>query len=237
MPERHLYVNARALSALQGIPRRDISKPMKDKLTIGSSFADIDGFDQNIGLSIGTKLCSARSRKMIAREVRGLKLLKVDRLPPPMETLTLASPISKSRWEPRTPPQYRAQNGIYFWALPASLLESWQHIRPFNSEHVVVFVRTVIARNGQGVIEPVHLPIAPRQVDWSDKDVQSFSSYMAIAQAVEIERFILHPESPQEGTRTLSAVQCASTCVAVRCDPCLRWSYRRDQLDAERVAV
>ncbi|GIV52690.1 MAG: hypothetical protein KatS3mg038_3211 [Candidatus Kapaibacterium sp.] len=60
---------------------------------------------------------------MLTAEVRGCKVLTVERLPP--HKFMLTSPLARSPWEPRRPPEYRARRGIYLWALPTLLLDAW----------------------------------------------------------------------------------------------------------------
>ncbi|GIV50744.1 MAG: hypothetical protein KatS3mg038_1265 [Candidatus Kapaibacterium sp.] len=135
---------------------------------------------------------------MLTAEVRGLKVLEVYQLPPPWETLTLASPLAKSRWEPRRPPEYRARYGIYLWSLPASLLDAWQYMRPSDQHHVIAMMRVVARRRRQLELEPVRSICEPRRIDFGGADVLWHRNYVAIARAVRIERLIVHPDAPGE---------------------------------------
>ncbi|GIV52227.1 MAG: hypothetical protein KatS3mg038_2748 [Candidatus Kapaibacterium sp.] len=135
---------------------------------------------------------------MLEADVREFKVLEVYRLPPPWELLTLASPLVKSRWEPRRPPEYRARYGIYLWSLPASLLDAWQYMRPSDQHHVIAVMRVVPRRKRQLELEPVRSISSVRHVHFGAADVLWHRNYVAIARAVRIERLILHPEAPGE---------------------------------------
>ncbi|GIV52632.1 MAG: hypothetical protein KatS3mg038_3153 [Candidatus Kapaibacterium sp.] len=134
---------------------------------------------------------------MLTAEVRGIKVLEVYRLPPPGELLTLASPLVKSPWEPRRPPEYRARHGIYFWALPTLLLDAWEYMRPVDRYYVVALVRAVPRRQRQPELEPVRWIGRPRRIDFRGADVLWHRNYVGIARAVRIERLIVHRYAPR----------------------------------------
>ncbi|GIV51569.1 MAG: hypothetical protein KatS3mg038_2090 [Candidatus Kapaibacterium sp.] len=136
--------------------------------------------------------------RCLTAEVRGLKVLRG--VPPPaaLGTFTLASPLAKSRWEPRRPPEYRARYGIYLWSLPASLLDAWQYMRPSDQHHVIAVMRVVPRRKRQLELEPVRSISSVRHVHFGAADVLWHRNYVAIARAVRIERLIAHPDAPGE---------------------------------------
>ncbi|GIV52041.1 MAG: hypothetical protein KatS3mg038_2562 [Candidatus Kapaibacterium sp.] len=133
---------------------------------------------------------------MLEAEVRGCKVLTVERLPP--HKFMLTSPLARSPWDPRRPPEYRARYGIYLWSPPASLLDAWQYMRPSDQHHVIAVMRVVPRRKRQLELEPVRSISSVRHVHFGAADVLWHRNYVAIARAVRIERLIVHPDAPGE---------------------------------------
>ncbi|GIV51299.1 MAG: hypothetical protein KatS3mg038_1820 [Candidatus Kapaibacterium sp.] len=133
---------------------------------------------------------------MLEAEVRGCKVLTVERLPP--HKFMLTSPLARSPWEPRRPPEYRARYGIYLWSLPASLLDAYEYMLPMDVSDVIAMMRVVPSCAEQLELVPAITLARPNYIEFRGADVLYHRNMVAIARAVRIERLILHPEAPRE---------------------------------------